>query len=231
MAKSLSEQTAFPDLRNWEDSDQKIKEAHKAVSDLKSYIKSLEEKVISEKEKLAAKAKSQAEKINIQRALTDKSKLQQSLDLLFPAVGTQKGGYDFEKWFYLLLDFNEIDNRKPYKVDGRQIDGSLTLEGTTYLVELKFTKNQSSAEDIDTIKAKINKMADNTMGVMVSISGYSSVAVNDASGSKTTLLLLDFQHLYLHLTTNANFKDIISRVRRHASQTGEAYLPVNKFGG
>lgn len=146
-------------------------------------------------------------------------------------VGTQKGGYEFEKWFYKLLDFSEIPNRRPYKTDGRQIDGSLSYDGTTYLVELKFTKEQSGATDIDSLKAKVDKMADNTMGVMVSISGYSSTAISEASGSKTTLLILDSSHLYVFLSGALSFGEIISRVRRHASQTGEAYLPVSKFGG
>lgn len=175
------------------------------------------------------RARKQREKI--QRSLTDKTKLQQNLDSLHIKVGTQEGGYEFEKWFYELLDYSEIQNRKPYKSEGRQIDGSLTLEGTTYLVELKFTRDQSDATDIDSLKAKINKMADNTMGVMFSISGYSSVAINDASGSKTTLMLFDASHLYLFLSGAMKFEDIITRVRRHASQTGEAYLPVAKFNG
>lgn len=74
-------------------------------------------------------------------------------------------------------------------------------------------------------------MADNTMGIMISISSYSSVAISDASGSKSTLIILDASHLYLFLSGAMNFKDIITRVRRHASQTGEAYLPTNMFSG
>ena len=74
-------------------------------------------------------------------------------------------------------------------------------------------------------------MADNTMGIMASIAGYSSVAISDASGSKTTLLLLDASHLYMFLSGSMSFSEIVSRVRRHASQTGEAYLPMNKFSG
>jgi hypothetical protein len=69
------------------------------------------------------------------------------------------------------------------------------------------------------------------MGIMVSISGYSSTAISDASGSKTTLIILDASHLYLFLSGAMSFTDIISRVRRHVSQTGEAYLPANKFHG
>ena len=63
-----------------------------------------------------------------------------------------------------------------------KFDGSLTLAGTTYLVELKFTTSQADATDIDTFFKKVTSKADNTIGVMVSISGYSSVAKNEASG-------------------------------------------------
>lgn len=231
MAKSLSEQTTFPDLRNWEDSDQKIQEANKAVQELKAYLKKQNEEIRSEKDRKEAQKRAREERARIQRSLTDKAKLQQELDELHSKVGTQEGGYEFEEWFYRLLDYCEITNRKPYKSGGRQIDGSLTYEGTTYLVELKFTKEQSGATDIDSLKAKVHKMADNTMGIMISISGYSSTAISDASGSKTPLLIMDASHLYLFLSGAMGFGEIISRVRRHASQTGEAYLPTNKFHG
>ena len=231
IARNLSEQTTFPDLRNWEDSDQKIQEAHKAVQELKAYLRQQDEERNTEKERQDALDRARSERQRIQRSLTDKTKLQQRLDALHAKVGTQEGGYEFEWWFYELLNYCEISNRKPYKTDGRQIDGSLTHEGTTYLIELKFTKSQSGATDIDSLKAKVNKMADNTMGIMVSISGYSSTAIADASGSKTTLLILDASHLYLFLSGGMTFAEIISRVRRHASQTGQAYLPINQFHG
>lgn len=231
IARNLSEQTTFPDLRNWEDSDQKIQEAHKAVQELKAYLRQQDEEINTEKERQEALDRARSERQRIQRSLTDKTKLQQRLDALHAKVGTQEGGYEFEGWFYELLNYCEISHRSPYKTDGRQIDGSLTHEGTTYLIELKFTKSQSGATDIDSLKAKVNKMADNTMGIMVSISGYSSSAIADASGSKTTLLILDASHLYLFLSGGMTFAEIISRVRRHVSQTGQAYLPINQFHG
>lgn len=229
MARSLSEQSTFPDLRNWEDSTQKIQDASKAVQELKAYLKKQDEEIKYEKDREETQQRARVERERIQRSLTDKTKLQQHLDTMHPNVGTQEGGYAFEDWFYQLLDYCEIPNRRPYKTDGRQIDGSLTHEGTTYLVELKFTKDQSGATDIDSLKAKVNKMADNTMGIIISISGYSSVAISEASGSKTTLIIMDASHLYLFLSGSMGFGEIISRVRRHASQTGEAYLPTSKF--
>ncbi|EUK17458.1 restriction endonuclease [Commensalibacter papalotli (ex Servin-Garciduenas et al. 2014)] len=230
MAYSLSEQSTFPDLRGpWEDSDLKIQAAYKAVQELKLYLKQHNERVISEKERLETQKRAQIQKERIQRSQTDKSKLQKEFEELQSKIGTPDGGYAFERWFYQLLDFCEIQNKRPYITNGRQIDGSLTHEGTTYLLELKFTKNQSGAEEIDSLKAKVSKMADNTMGIMVSVSGYSKVAISEASGGKTTLLIIDVNHLYLFFSDIMNFEEIISRVRRHASQTGQAYLPVNEF--
>ncbi len=229
MARSLAEKATFPDLRNWEDSAQKIADATKAVAELKEYLKVQDEEVRNEREREDAKARE--ERSRIQRGVTDKEILQERLDALHPTVGTQQGGYDFQTWFYDLLDFCEIQNRRPYVSNGRQIDGSLTHEGTTYLVELKFTGEQADATDVDSLRAKVDDKADNTMGIMVPISSYSSIAILGASGRQSKLLVLDATHLYLFLSGSLGFGDIVSRVRRHASQTAEAYLPVSKFNG
>lgn len=231
MAKNLSEFKSFPDLRNWEDSDEKISKAYKAVEELKHYLRSQEEKAQKEKTKQEIKKRAREKRAEIQRSLVDKDKLQTRLDSLHKEVGTRVGGYKFQKWFYDFLDYFDIDNRKPYNSNGRQIDGSLTHNGTTYLVELKFTGNQTDVTEIDSLKTKVEDKADNTMGILVSISGYSSVAIESASGKRSLLLLLDAQHIYMALAGTLKFDEIISRIRRHASQTGESYLKVSDFGG
>ena len=231
MSIFLADQTSFPDLRNWEDSALKIADAEKTVTELKSYLRKQDSDIKSERECAEIKTRAHEEKQKFQRAQTDKAKLDNRLKELHTIVGTQQGGYDFQDWFFNVLDFSEIINRRPYWSNGRQIDGSLNVDGTTYLVELKFTDVQADATDIDSFKAKIDSKADNTMGIMMSISGYSSVAITEASGKKTPMLLLDAQHIYLFLSGNLKFSEIITRVRRHAAQTGEAYLPAGKFGG
>ncbi|MFZ2170456.1 MAG: hypothetical protein WAW61_12555, partial [Methylococcaceae bacterium] len=82
MARDLSEQTTFPDLRNWEDSAQKIQEAHKAVQELKCYLKKQGEEIKSEKDRKVAQEQTRKEREEIQRSLTDQTKLQQKLDEL-----------------------------------------------------------------------------------------------------------------------------------------------------
>lgn len=231
MAGFLMDQESFPDLEGWEDSSQKITLAHDAVSKLRICHSRQQEELQSEEEKLKAKQQFAKRQEEVTRSQQTLQKLNDRLNELGRILGTQEAGYKFQEWFYDLLDFSEIPNRKPYVHHGRQIDGSLTVSGTTYLVELKFTAEQASATDIDTFHKKVTTKADNTMGVMVSISGYSTVARQEASGERTPLLLLDHGHIYLVLGGIMGLGEVIDRVRRHASQTGEAYLSTSEFSG
>jgi hypothetical protein len=225
------DQRTFPDLQNWEQSAQMIKDAHDAVSRLRVLHAQQEEQLQSEDQRAKAQEEFRRRQEEVTLSQQSLQKLNQRLTGLAQRLGEQQAGYDFQEWFYDLLDFSEIANRRPYVHAGRQIDGSLTLSGTTYLVELKFTSEQATAVDVDSFLRKVNSKADNTMGIMVSISGYSSIACKEASGERTPIMLLDHAHLYMVLGNVMSFADIVERVRRHASQTGEAYLSTRDFGG
>jgi hypothetical protein len=232
MAQFLADQKSFPDLARHEDSAEMTRQAKEAVAALGKYLAEKQAEQQDEKEKQRVrKAAEEVRKKNI-RSQTDLTKLRGRLDKeLCPQLGKQGGGYAFQEWFYDFMAFSDIDHRCPYVTDGRQIDGSVTIDGTTYLVELKFTSEQSGATDIDSLLGKVNSKADNTMGIMVSMSGYSSVAIKQASSAKTPLLLFDYSHLYMALGGTETFANIVRRVRRHSSQTGCAFLPTQEFGG
>jgi hypothetical protein len=217
ISRNLIEQKSFPDLQNWEDSERKIQEAYKSVEKLRIYHEKQEEAITTEEQKQKAREEFIKKQQEITRSQLSLQKLNESLNELGKRLGSQKAGYDFQDWFYDLLDFYEITNRRPYVHEGRQIDGSLTHDGTTYLVELKFTTEQSDANDIDSFYKKVITKADNTMGLMVSISGYSTIAIKEASGEKTPLMLIDHSHLYYVLSGIMSMGDVIDRIRRHAS--------------
>lgn len=226
IAVSLSEQIAFPDLMGWEDEALKLRNARDSVVALKKYVNKVQDEEVKERERQSRRQTAQNERQQkIANAATVES-LASDLTGLVPLQGTQDGGYKFQDWFYRLSDFFEVECRRPYTTGGRQIDGTITIEGTTYLVELKFTASQSDATDIDSLLAKLGNVADNTMGLMVSMSGYSSVAVTQASGKKTPLILLDASHVMSLLYSGWKLGELVARLRRHVSQTGEAFLEV-----
>ena len=232
MARSLAEMTDFPDLEGWEDSREKLEAAREAVARLKTQVDKLNRQVRDAKE---AERLRQAARDEQSKAIASRHSLEtlaQQLNDLVPSQGTQEGGYAFEKWFYELANYFELTARPPYKTDGRQIDGSLTLDGTTFLIETKFTKDQTGAPDIDTFMTKIKRKADNTMGIFLSMSGFSSTAISEASCDRTPMLMMDFSHIYnLILAGTMSLPDVIRRIKRHASQTGQAFLAVDSFSG
>ena len=230
MSSFLMEQKSFPDLAKWEDSAVKIKDAHDAVQRLRLHHEKQQEEIQSEQDRGEARRQFVERQKEISRSQATLQSLSERLNALGRELGTAEAGYKFQDWFYDLAQFSEVAHKRPYVHAGRQIDGSITISGTTYLVELKFTSEQADATDIDTFFRKVTSKADNTMGIMVSISGYSSVARSEASGDRTPLLLVDHGHLFLILGGVMSLTEVVDRVRRHASQTGEAYLAALDFG-
>lgn len=229
LAQALAEQSAFPDLAGWEDSAEKLEAAERAVRTLRDHLKSAGLDTDTRTRLARAKEREEllrAEQEQVERRLAD---LKNALTQLTARMGTQQAGYEFQTWFYELMALHEVTARRPYVAEGRQIDGTITIEGTTYIVELKFTLDQTTAADVDSLAQKVAKKADNTMGIMVSMSGYSSVAVSEASGPGTKLLLLDYSHI-MHALDNHDFSELVARIRRNASQTGKAFLPVTELG-
>lgn len=227
IAESLIEMKSFPDLYGWNDSSEKISNATKAVERLRSeYSKIKQEKSSAEKQQIAneklAKIKFQEQSLELYH---------QQLISLLEKIGSQKAGYDFEKWFYDFLIFNDISATPSYKdKNGRQIDGAFTVDGVTYLFETKFTTDRIESPDIDIFNAKIRRKADNTMGLMVSINGFVAEAIQSASCDRSVMILMDGTHLFnLIFTRQLKLKELIQNIAMYASRTGSAYVSVNEI--
>lgn len=230
MARSLTEMKHFPDLERKEDTKVRIPEAKEAIARLRTAVLTINE-TIRETEEAERRRKSTLEE-RAARAAAQQSleKLENRLTEITPQLGTQPGGYAFERWFYDLAVYFELDARPGYKAQGRQIDGAITIEGTTFLLETKFTNEPVGSPDIDPFMAKIESKADNTMGLFVSLSGFNDGAKRAASKQRTPMLLLDHSHIYyLVLRGVMTLPQVVSRIKRHASQTGSSYLGASEF--
>lgn len=226
MADGLAEQRVFPDLDGWEESSRMKEDAQKAVGALRLYLSKTREEAADLKAQQETRRRFAEIREQQFRQQQDLAKLSERLNALVSQLGTPEGGYAFQAWFFDLVAYFEIQHRRPYSVEGRQIDGSVTVADTTYLVEVKFTTDPISAPDVDTFRRKVETKADNTMGLFLSMSGFTSPAINAAAGERSPLLLLAHQHLYAVLGGVLKLDELISRVRRHASQTGRVFFDL-----
>lgn len=229
---NLCEMTSFPYLERKEETKSMIPAAKDAIANLKPHIDKI--KSLTDDETRRQHRIEREEEIRKQRNLflENLSELKEELDLLATQkLGTQEGGYSFEKWLIKLFNLFDIHTIPAYReASGRQIDMAFTLDGLQYIVEAKFTNNPAQVTDIDSFNAKIRKMADGTKGLMISMSGFSPGAKVSASNDRTWILMLDYSHMYSLIFNDAmRLDDVIRRILRNASQMGESYLSVNNF--
>jgi len=113
MARSLSEQSRFPDLDNWEDSAEKIAAASTSVTALKAYLNDKDQQKRDEREAAQRRQAGEEQRLKNIGSQADLSSLKERLDTLCIRIGTQQGGYDFQDWFYDLMDYSEVDYSGP----------------------------------------------------------------------------------------------------------------------
>ncbi len=153
MARLLAEMRHFPDLERKEDTKERIPEAVEAINRLRTAVSEINETIRETKASEARRKAVMEELSKKQTAQQSLDKLQASTNCLVTKIGTQAGGYEFERWIYDLAIFFELEARPGYKAAGRQIDGAITIESTTFLVEAKLVKEPIGSPDIDIFMA------------------------------------------------------------------------------
>ncbi len=141
----------------------------------------------------------------------------------------QKRGFSLEKIMRNLFSIYELDPKASFKIQGEQIDGAFCFEHTDYIFECKWHKAAVTAGDLDIFAAKINRKLENTLGVFLSINGFSPDGLSAHSHGKPNMLLMDGFDLAYVLENRISLKDLLRRKRQHAAQTGEIYLSVLKI--
>lgn len=232
MAKELSETRTFVDWeRRREDSGVNIKEAKRACEELASeYAKY--SPLLKEKTYIEARKRHEAERAReLQQWEAQLRGFESEFKDLMKRTGEQRAGYEFEQWIYRFSKFNDIEVVGSHKDhNGRQIDGAITIDGTTILVEAKCTAKPIKTEDVDVFLSKVSRVAENTRGIIISMMGFEDGAIKGASRDKTPLVLMDGMHFFsLVFSGRMLFPDVIRCLLRHASQTGDAYMPSAEF--
>ena len=133
----------------------------------------------------------------------------------------QQRGYLLEQFLADLFSFFDLAPRSAFKIKGEQIDGSFTHEGTDYLLEAKWQNKTIPNADLYTFAGKIDGKLKNTLGVFISMSGFSQESLDSNSHINKSMILLDGIDLMMVLEDRISLPDMIRLKRRHASETGE----------
>lgn len=138
----------------------------------------------------------------------------------------QGRGFKLEKVIRQLFDIFDLDPKASFRIVGEQIDGAFTFEGTDYLFEAKWQGAPVNAADLDSLAGKLSRKLDNTLGLFLSINGFSDDGVEAHTSGKRVMLLMDGSDLMAVLEGRIELTELLLRKRRHASQTGNIFLRI-----
>jgi Arc/MetJ-type ribon-helix-helix transcriptional regulator len=158
---------------------------------------------------------------------TERQQLHQSLLSLNEHLDHQQRGYAFERFLNAFFEFEALSPRGSFKIVGEQIDGSFSWATRTHLVEAKWVKEPVAGAEFGAFIYKIAGKTADTRGLYTSVNGYSPQAIESLNTKgELRFVCIDGAHLLRALNPGRDFKKILEILWRHASETGEAYLPV-----
>jgi hypothetical protein len=138
----------------------------------------------------------------------------------------QGRGFKLEKIIRQLFDIFDLDPKASFRIVGEQIDGAFTFDGTDYLFEAKWQESPVKASDLDSLAGKLSRKLENTLGLLLSMNGFSEDGVEAHTSGKRVMLLMDGSDLMAVLEGRIELTELLLRKRRHASQTGNIFLRI-----
>jgi len=140
----------------------------------------------------------------------------------------QRRGYRLEKILRSLFEICDLDPRASFKIVGEQIDGAFSFETTDYLFEGKWQQEPVGAAELDVLAGKLSRKLDNTLGLFLSVNGFSEDGVKAHSSGRRVMILMDGSDLMAVLEGRIDLIQLLLRKRREASQTGNIYLRLHE---
>jgi len=110
---------------------------------------------------------------------------------------------------------------------GEQIDGSIELDGHTYLIEAKWQDKLVGESELLVLKGKVESKATWSRGLFISYSGFTKEGLEAFSkGKATNLIAMTGEDLWAILDGEMNLDEAIRLKSRYAAETGKIMIRI-----
>ncbi|WP_296440929.1 restriction endonuclease [Rhizobium sp. 60-20] len=144
------------------------------------------------------------------------------------ARGKRRRGYQFQNLIAAALALENLEPRTSYRTvkGAEEIDGSFFLDGTIFLIEAKWHAEPLPASTLYMFKGKIDGKLVGTLGVFISMSGYSKAAADALTfGKNINLILFDRPDMDAAILRKEGFRAVLKRKLRDAAEAGIVQTP------
>ncbi len=136
-------------------------------------------------------------------------------------------GQAFERILRGMLTEAGLAPRIRFRPRGEEIDGSFFHRDRVLLLEAKWTRDSLPASSIYEFRGKVEGKLVGTIGVFISMGGFSRDAVNALVAGKTiNTILFDGDDIRAIAAGQVSFPAALDQKLRAAAETGTPYLPL-----
>jgi len=154
------------------------------------------------------------------------------LDSLETEKNHQHRGYLLQDLINRLFDLHQIPVVRSFTRNegGEQIDGAFKLDGWHYLVECRWRQRLADIRQLDGLKGQIDRSGKQTMGVFLSIEGWSDhVPGLLKQNPEKSIILMDGYDLRVVLDRRLDLSDLISAKVAKLNLEAEPYHGVREY--
>ena len=212
---------AFPHLARLDDGPKRVAEA-KAAHDAVRAVIAQHSELAASRESARREAEEIREKESARRlhdSRLDQLRLQ-FLEMHRSSDEPQARGRAFEGFLNALFELWDLSPRAAYSIEHEQIDGAFTFRTDDYILEARWRDERLQPKELNDFRVKIDGKARNTLGLYMSISGFTAGAIVKHSHGQTPLILMDGADLMPILEGRIELTEVLERKRRHAAETG-----------
>ncbi|AZU62562.1 hypothetical protein [Neobacillus mesonae] len=142
----------------------------------------------------------------------------------------QKKGYLLEQLVNMLFQLYDIALLESFRRNngGEQIDGAFKLDGWHYIVEMKWTNQLTDMSQLDSLYGKVARSGKQTMGLFISINGWSTnvVPLMKQSPDKS-IFLMDGYDLRVVLSGEIDLIELLQKKIAKFNLLSEPYIGAN----
>ena len=221
----LAARDSFPNLEQQVDGPEMVKKAKAAVAELSRWTKKQRETIEEQKAHAATIAADAKKAQDDRRFAEDHERLKDRFIQMHSATDPHQRGRDFEGFINELFKLYDLEPRASYSMEHEQIDGAFIFQTDHYVLEAKWLNKAAGRPLLDVFESNVGRKGKNTLGLYVSVSGFTSDAVEVYSKS-TPFITMDGADFMAVLEQRIRLDELIAHKKAHASQTGHCYLPV-----
>lgn len=132
----------------------------------------------------------------------------------------------FERILSAAFDEAGLRPRLSYRPKGEEIDGSIWFEGRTILVEAKWTRDPHPASSLYQFRGKVDGKLVGTLGLFISMSGFSTDAVDAlVAGKDLNIVLADGDDVRAISEGKVDFREAFKSSCERPATPGHPSLP------